>query len=278
MEQFGAEPPKDEEDGEHPKKRKAPKGKGKGRKGRASKAKKTGKGKGKGKGKGSEKNKVKGKKQDSGPGVESEAKSRRKRKAAPTETATEVSTKGEEDPCTPKKKEPKKKDECSRSKKSKQMPAKPEVGEPVPEKQRKDYKKKEKKIAVAEQVEVAKPQRKKRACTGEATSFARRNPPAKPRSLAEWTAIRAAFRGHLMHMTPYSVHEDHIFVWGYIDKIFLGDSFWIQKCKTTRLRWLFTPWKKLSSPLQIPRTSSGSTARRPRRMPSKALRMMNWDH
>lgn len=195
MEQFGGEPeeenPEDaQQQSRRTKKKKANqkktkkgdqkkggKGKGKGKKGDQKNKGKDGKGKEKGKGRGN-----KSKKQDSGPGETSE---------------TEIAM--PEDPCTPKKKETKKKDECSRSKKSK---VRPEVAEVAAGKQ-----KTEKKKGQTVKVE-AKPQRKKRASNGEAISFARRNPPVKPRPLAEWTAIRAAFREHLMHMTPLNVHED----------------------------------------------------------------------
>lgn len=195
MEQFGGEPeeenPEDaQQQSRRTKKKKANqkktkkgdqkkggKGKGKGKKGDQKNKGKDGKGKEKGKGRGN-----KSKKQDSGPGETSE---------------TEIAM--PEDPCTPKKKETKKKDECSRSKKSK---VRPEVAEVAAGKQ-----KTEKKKGQTVKVE-AKPQRKKQASNGEAISFARRNPPVKPRPLAEWTAIRAAFREHLMHMTPLNVHED----------------------------------------------------------------------
>lgn len=195
LEQFGGEPeeenPEDaQQQSRRTKKKKANqkktkkgdqkkggKGKGKGKKGDQKNKGKDGKGKEKGKGRGN-----KSKKQDSGPGETSE---------------TEIAM--PEDPCTPKKKETKKKDECSRSKKSK---VRPEVAEVAAGKQ-----KTEKKKGQTVKVE-AKPQRKKQASNGEAISFARRNPPVKPRPLAEWTAIRAAFREHLMHMTPLNVHED----------------------------------------------------------------------
>ena len=204
LEQFGGEPeeenPEDaQQQSRRTKKKKATqkktkkgdqkkggKGKGKGKKGDQKNKGKDGKGKEKGKGRGN-----KNKKQDSGPGETSETK--RKRKVGTAEIAMP------EDPCTPKKKETKKKDECSRSKKSK---VRPEVAEVAAGKQKTEKKK-------GQMVKVeAKPQRKKRASNGEAISFARRNPPVKPRPLAEWTAIRAAFREHLMHMTPLNVHED----------------------------------------------------------------------
>eukprot|EP00435_Cladocopium_sp_Y103_P036022 s729_g9.t1 len=50
--------------------------------------------------------------------------------------------------------------------------------------------------------------KRKRASRGEATSFARRNPPEGERGFAEWKAIREAYRVNLAHLKPQSIHED----------------------------------------------------------------------
>ena len=52
--------------------------------------------------------------------------------------------------------------------------------------------------------------KKVRAVNGEALSFARRNPPTATRALAEWTAIRSAFRAKLCDFPKRSTNEDCI--------------------------------------------------------------------
>ena len=51
--------------------------------------------------------------------------------------------------------------------------------------------------------------KKPRASKGQATSFARRDPPQGERLKAEWVAIRDAYRATLNHLLPVTKHEDN---------------------------------------------------------------------
>ena len=96
-------------------------------------------------------------------------------------------------PTTPKRRAPKK-EQVSRSKRKNENKARKSQGSG-------------KKVS-KEASDMNQP-KKPRASKGQATSFARRDPPQGERLKAEWVAIRDAYRATLNHLLPVTKHEDN---------------------------------------------------------------------